>query len=179
AVRRPRPRVRGLPPLASTPTGLSFPSAHAATSLAGAQAFAPLAAPMGLHALAWGLALSRLYLGVHYPSDLLGGAALGVLRLRQRRLPPPGGPLPHDAVAAQLALDAGHEVAAVTLELWADPATDGTKACCSPQAVVAARALAHGMGLPHFTLDLRDEFRRTVVNDFLAGYAGGRTPNPC
>jgi tRNA-uridine 2-sulfurtransferase len=83
------------------------------------------------------------------------------------------------AAAAQLALDAGDEVVAVTLELWADPATDGERSCCSPQAVVGARALAHGMGIPHFTLDLRESFRAEVVDDFLAGYASGRTPNPC
>jgi tRNA-specific 2-thiouridylase len=83
------------------------------------------------------------------------------------------------AAAAQLALDAGDEVVGVTLELWADPATDGERSCCSPQAVTGARALAHGMGIPHFTLDLRDRFRAEVVDDFLAGYAAGRTPNPC
>src|SRR3954462_4731137 len=49
------------------------------------------------------------------------------------------------AVAAQLALDAGDDVVAVTLELWADPATDGEKSCCSPEAVVGARSLAHRM----------------------------------
>jgi tRNA-uridine 2-sulfurtransferase len=83
------------------------------------------------------------------------------------------------AVAAQLALAAHHEVVAVTLELWADPATDGERSCCSPQAVTGARALAHGMGLPHFTLDLRQEFRAAVVDDFLSEYGAGRTPNPC
>ena len=83
------------------------------------------------------------------------------------------------AAAAQLALEAGEEVVAVTLELWSDPATDGEKSCCSPQAVTGARALAHRMGLPHLTLDLRDEFRAQVVDGFLDGYAAGRTPNPC
>ena len=83
------------------------------------------------------------------------------------------------AAAAQLALDAGDEVVAVTLELWADPATDGEKSCCSPQAVVGARALAQRMGIPHFTLDLRERFRSEVVDDFLSEYAAGRTPNPC
>jgi tRNA-specific 2-thiouridylase len=83
------------------------------------------------------------------------------------------------AAAAQLALDAGDEVVGVTLELWADPATDGERSCCSPQAVVGARALAHGMGIPHFTLDVRDRFREQVVDDFIAGYGSGRTPNPC
>jgi len=83
------------------------------------------------------------------------------------------------AAAAQLALDRGDEVIAVTLELWSDPANDGEKSCCSPQAVRGARTLAQGMGLPHFTLDLRDRFRGDVVDDFLSGYAAGTTPNPC
>lgn len=78
-VRRRRPRVRGLPPLVPTPTELSFPSAHATTGFAAARAFAPLVAPSALYALACGLAVSRVYLGVHYPSDVLAGAALGVL----------------------------------------------------------------------------------------------------
>ena len=83
------------------------------------------------------------------------------------------------AAAAQLALDAGDEVVAVTLELWADPATDGEQSCCSPQAVTGARELAHRMGIPHVTLDLRERFRAEVVDTFLDGYAAGRTPNPC
>jgi tRNA-specific 2-thiouridylase len=83
------------------------------------------------------------------------------------------------AVAAKLALDAGYDVVGVTLELWADPATDGERSCCSPQAVAGARALAHSMGLPHLTLDLRSRFRDHVVEPFVDGYAGGLTPNPC
>jgi tRNA-specific 2-thiouridylase len=83
------------------------------------------------------------------------------------------------AAAAQLALDAGDDVVAVTLELWADPATDGDKSCCSPQAVIGARDLAQRMGIPHLTLDLRERFRAEVVDGFLDGYAAGRTPNPC
>ena len=71
------------------------------------------------------------------------------------------------AAAAQLALDAGDDVVAVTLELWADPATDDERSCCSPQAVLGARALAHGMGIPHVTLDLRERFRAD---------GGGRVP---
>jgi tRNA-specific 2-thiouridylase len=83
------------------------------------------------------------------------------------------------AAAAQLALDAGDEVVAVTLELWSDPATDGERSCCSPHAVRGARALAHRMGIPHVTLDLRERFRAAVVDRFLDGYAAGLTPNPC
>jgi tRNA-specific 2-thiouridylase len=83
------------------------------------------------------------------------------------------------AVAAQRAVDAGHDVVAVTLELWADPRTDGTRSCCSPQAVVHARALAHRMGLPHVTLDVKDEFKQQVVDDYVDEHEAGRTPNPC
>ena len=83
------------------------------------------------------------------------------------------------AAAAQLALDAGDDVLAVTLELWSDPATDGDRSCCSPQAVTGARQLAHRMGVPHVTLDLRERFRADVVDSFVSGYSEGRTPNPC
>jgi tRNA-specific 2-thiouridylase len=83
------------------------------------------------------------------------------------------------AVAAQIALDAGDDVVGVTLELWSDPHGDGTKSCCSPQAVTGARALAHRMGIPHITLDLREEFRREVVDDFVRAHEAGDTPNPC
>jgi tRNA-specific 2-thiouridylase len=67
----------------------------------------------------------------------------------------------------------------VTLKLWADRQTDGERSCCSPEAVVAARDLAHSLDLPHLTLDLEQRFRREVVDRFVAGYAAGRTPNPC
>ena len=83
------------------------------------------------------------------------------------------------AVAALAAQRAGHDVVAVTLELWADPTGDGKRSCCSPESVAGARALAHSLGLPHITLDLRESFGATVVDDFVAEHAAGRTPNPC
>ena len=67
----------------------------------------------------------------------------------------------------------------VTLELWRDPENDAERSCCSASAVRGARAIAHGMGLAHFTLDLRDEFRAGVVEPWLAEHAAGLTPNPC
>ncbi|HKZ13209.1 MAG TPA: tRNA 2-thiouridine(34) synthase MnmA [Solirubrobacterales bacterium] len=83
------------------------------------------------------------------------------------------------AVAALLERERGAEVIAITVKLWADPETDGTKACCSPEAVLGARAVAHSLDIPHFTLDLEADFRRRVVNSFVNGYAEGQTPNPC
>jgi tRNA-specific 2-thiouridylase len=83
------------------------------------------------------------------------------------------------AVAAELLKDAGDEAVGITLQLWDDPATDGTASCCSPQAVTLARRLAHDLDMPHFTVDLRDPFRRGVVDPYLAAFGDGLTPNPC
>src|SRR5262249_12311242 len=68
----------------------------------------------------------------------------------------------------------------VTLRLWLDPnGPDAERACCSPDAVIAARQTCHSLGLPHVTVDRREEFRRAVVGPFVQGYAAGLTPNPC
>ena len=83
------------------------------------------------------------------------------------------------AVAALLEREAGRDVVAVTLKLWADQRTDGEQSCCSPEAVLGARRVAHSLDIPHLTLDLEREFRDGVVGPFLRGYAEGRTPNPC
>src|SRR5436305_10267702 len=75
--RRPRPELPDLPPLTPTVARLSFPSAHATTSFAAAHAYGRLSSPAALYAAAAAFALSRPYLGVHYPIDVLAGAALG------------------------------------------------------------------------------------------------------
>ncbi|HZC74867.1 MAG TPA: tRNA 2-thiouridine(34) synthase MnmA [Gaiellaceae bacterium] len=68
----------------------------------------------------------------------------------------------------------------VTLRLWLDPeGPDSERACCSPESVIAARETCHRLGVPHVTLDLREEFRRAVVEPFVRGYERGETPNPC
>ena len=77
-------------------------------------------------------------------------------------------------------LRSGDNAVGVTLRLWLDPnGPDADRACCSPSAVIAARATCHALGVPHVTLDLREAFRRAVVTPFVRGYARGETPNPC
>ena len=83
------------------------------------------------------------------------------------------------AVAALRERERGAEVVAVTLKLWADRRTDAERSCCSPAAVLGARGLARGLGIPHLTLDLEPQFRERVVGAFVDGYRAGRTPNPC
>jgi membrane-associated phospholipid phosphatase len=78
AVRRRRPDLEDLPPLIGTPTKLSFPSAHTASSIAAARAYGRLLPKSLLYPAATAMALSRLYLGVHYPSDVAAGAVLGL-----------------------------------------------------------------------------------------------------
>jgi tRNA-specific 2-thiouridylase len=84
-----------------------------------------------------------------------------------------------DSAVAALQCARTGETIAVTLELWADAENDSERSCCSASAVAQARALAHSMGLAHFTVDLRREFRDGVVEPFIAGFANGETPNPC
>ncbi|HZO63353.1 MAG TPA: tRNA 2-thiouridine(34) synthase MnmA [Gaiellaceae bacterium] len=77
-------------------------------------------------------------------------------------------------------LRAGDDAVGVTLRLWLDPAgPDSERACCSPASVIAARETCHALGRPHVTLDLREGFRRAVVEPFVRGYRRGETPNPC
>jgi tRNA-uridine 2-sulfurtransferase len=77
-------------------------------------------------------------------------------------------------------LRAAQNAVGVTLRLWQDPeGPSAERACCSPEAVAAARSTCHALGIPHVTLDLRQEFERAVVDPFAAGYAAGDTPNPC
>jgi len=85
------------------------------------------------------------------------------------------------AVAAALAVDAGHDVTGVHLALAEAPATlrTGSRGCCSREDARDAARAADVLGIPFYVWDLAAEFRASVVDDFLAEYAAGRTPNPC
>ena len=77
--RRARPAFDDLPALVATPTALSFPSAHASSSFAAARAYSAMLPAAPLYATAAAMGLSRVYLGVHYPSDIAAGALLGTI----------------------------------------------------------------------------------------------------
>jgi tRNA-specific 2-thiouridylase len=131
-----------------------------------------------------GLSPAKLH-AAELAADALARALGAAARTHACMIAPPSGRIlvamsggVDSAVAAHLCANDGDTVA-VTLELWADPENDAERSCCSASAVAQARALAHSMELPHFTIDLRDEFRAGVVEPFIAGYAAGETPNPC
>lgn len=90
-VRRPRPDLADLPARSRTPSTLSFPSAHAASTFAAGAAFGPLLPQVPWTCVAGVMALSRVVLGVHYPSDVLAGAALGTVVGRLGRTRAGGG----------------------------------------------------------------------------------------
>jgi len=85
------------------------------------------------------------------------------------------------AVAAALAVDAGHEVTGVHLALSEAPATlrSGSRGCCSREDARDAGRVADVLGIPFYVWDLAERVRVDVVDDFVAEYAAGRTPNPC
>jgi tRNA-specific 2-thiouridylase len=85
------------------------------------------------------------------------------------------------AVAAARVKEAGHDVTAVHLALSSNPQTfrSGARGCCSLEDSRDARRVADILDLPYYVWDLAEQFRVEVVEDFLAEYASGRTPNPC
>lgn len=83
--------------------------------------------------------------------------------------------------AAHLLKKRGHKVVGFTFLLLPKGMkdTDNPKACCSSATVSRARRTAHDLGIPHYVIDLREEFEQQVIGRFVEEYRVGRTPNPC
>ncbi|HEY8201345.1 MAG TPA: tRNA 2-thiouridine(34) synthase MnmA [Actinomycetota bacterium] len=83
------------------------------------------------------------------------------------------------SVAAALMRDAGYDVVGIMLKLWRGPAANNESGCCSLDAAEDARRVAQVLDIPFYVFNFAERFERTVVASFVAGYAAGRTPNPC
>lgn len=84
------------------------------------------------------------------------------------------------SVAAALLVEAGHEVVGVTMKTFCYDATPGpTRTCCGLDGILDAQQVAHRLGIEHYVFDVEEAFTRDVMDDFVAEYARGRTPNPC
>lgn len=83
------------------------------------------------------------------------------------------------SVAAALLVEAGHEVVGATMRTFCYSGPAQAKSCCGLDGIMDARAIARRLGVPHHLFDVEEEFTRDVIDDFVAEYAEGRTPNPC
>ncbi len=83
------------------------------------------------------------------------------------------------SVAAALLKAAGYNTIGITLQIWPEGAESDGQGCCSIDAVEDARRVANALAIPHYVMNMRDEFESTVIADFIEEYARGRTPNPC
>lgn len=85
------------------------------------------------------------------------------------------------STACLLLHEEGRQVIGVTMRLWAaeEETAAAGNSCCSPEAILEARAVCHSLGLPHLTVDYTGSFADSVVSNFVSEYREGRTPNPC
>lgn len=83
------------------------------------------------------------------------------------------------SVAAALLKQQGHNLVGVTLKTFCYKEQQHPKACCGLEGVASARAVCSQLGIPHYVLDVTEEFKQMVLDDFVNEYAAGRTPNPC
>ena len=84
------------------------------------------------------------------------------------------------SVAAAILAEEGHDVVGVTMKTFCYSETSGHgKTCCGLDGIADARRVAVALGIPHYVFDVEEDFTRDVIDDFVAEYARGRTPNPC
>ena len=84
------------------------------------------------------------------------------------------------SVVAALLKREGYDVVGVTMQIWQESQRDPRHAgCCSLGAVEDARRVARILDIPHYVVNFKDHFRQAVIDEFVAEYAAGRTPNPC
>lgn len=83
------------------------------------------------------------------------------------------------SVAAALLKEQGYQVIGIMLRLWSEPGKEESNRCCTPDAMRLARRVAAQLEIPFYAVDVKEMFQNTVVADFISGYAGGVTPNPC
>ena len=103
----------------------------------------------------------------------------GVPQRRERVLVAMSGGV-DSSVAAALLVEAGHEVVGVTMKTFCYDENQGpTRTCCGLDGILDAKQVAERLGIAHYVFDVEEEFTRDVIDDFVAEYAQGRTPNPC
>lgn len=83
------------------------------------------------------------------------------------------------SVAAALLVEQGYDVIGMMLRLWSEPGRETVNRCCTPDQMADARRVAEHLGIPFYAVDVKDYFRKTIVQFFIDEYAAGRTPNPC
>src|SRR3990170_6652049 len=83
------------------------------------------------------------------------------------------------SVAAALMVERGYDVTGIMLKLWKGEAANNNSGCCNLDAASDARRVADTLGIPFYVLNFAEHFEDTVIRNFHADYAAGRTPNPC
>lgn len=83
------------------------------------------------------------------------------------------------SVTAIILMEQGYEVIGATMKLWDPEDDEGQSKCCGDDSILDAKRVCDKLGIPHYTLNLKEEFKKCVIENFIEEYANARTPNPC
>ena len=83
------------------------------------------------------------------------------------------------SVAAIILMEQGYEVIGATMKLWDPEDDEGQSKCCGDDSILDAKRVCDKLGIPHYTLNLKEEFKKCVIENFIEEYANAKTPNPC